>query len=144
MRSGWLTILAAQERTATAEITQACIDVLEDDYLLPYEPIPVPLIPAQAAAGRLTPETGQLRGQIAASLDNIRTLGEGHLVSIDLGERDGIIPGNIFVVFRYVYSNVQRKVLGELAILTVQERTATAKITESYDYIDVGDQIELK
>ena len=36
------------------------------------------------------------------------------------------------------------KVLGELAILTVQRTTATARITQSFDFVDVGDQVELK
>jgi hypothetical protein len=143
-RSGWVTILAAQENTATAEITQACYEVLIDDYLIPYEPIPVPLIPIQKPAHRLTPETGQIRGTIVTSFDSIRSLGEGNLVAIDVGEQDGVIPGNIFVIFRYVYANVQRRVLGEMAVLTVQEGTATAKIIESYDYIVLGDEIELR
>lgn len=143
-RSGWVTVLAVQERTAIAEITQACADILIDDYLLPFEPVPVPLIPVQPSATRLTPETGKTRGQIVASLDNVRSLGEGYLVSIDVGERDGVIPGNVFVIYRYLYKNVQRKVLGELAVLTVNEKAATAKITDSYDYIIVGDQVELK
>ncbi len=143
-RSGWVTILASQEKTATAEITQACLEVLVNDYLIPFEPIPVPLIPSQKAAGLLTPETGQLRGQVLASLDDIRSLGEGYLVSIDLGEQDGVIPGNLFVIFRYMRSDVQRRVMGELAVLTVQEKTSTAKITESYDYIVIGDLVELK
>ena len=143
-RTGWVTVLAVQEETATAEITQACFDVHVGDYLKPFEPIPVPLLPNQAPATRLTPETGRMRGRIVASLDDLVSLGQGYLVSIDLGDEDGVVPGNIFTVFRYVYPNAPRKMLGELAILTVQNSHATAKITQSYDYIDVGDMVELK
>jgi hypothetical protein len=143
-RTGWVIVLAAQERSAIAEITTACVDVRKEDYLLPFEQIPVPLIQPEAPATRLTPETGQLRGQIAASLDWIGSMGQGNMVSIDLGERDGVIPGNIFTIFRYLYKGVQRKMLGELVVLTVQEKTATAKISYSYDYIVTGDEIELK
>ena len=79
-----------------------------------------------------------------ASLEEVITLGQGNLVGLNVGERDGVIPGNIFTVFRYLYKGVQRKMLGELVILTVREKTATAKIINSYDYIVVGDEIELK
>lgn len=144
VRSGGLVILAAQENSAMAEVTASCTDMLVGDYLLPLEPIPVPLLPRQATATRLTPETGQMRGEIIASLDDLASLGQGYLVSIDLGENDGVVPGNIFTVFRYVHDDAPRKVLGELAILTVQRRNATARIMESYDYMVVGDLIELK
>lgn len=144
VRSGAVVILAAQENTALGEVTASCTDMLIDDYLLPYEPIPVPLLPRQAAPTRMTPETGQMRGEIVGSLDDLASLGEGYLVSIDLGEEDGVVPGNMFTIYRYIRANAPRKVLGELAVLTVQERNATARIMESYDFMVVGDLIELK
>jgi hypothetical protein len=143
-RLGWGVVLAAQERSAIFEVTQACQEIYVGDYLTPFEQIPVPLILQHEPADRLTPETGKLRGHIVASLGEMRTLGQGHLVSIDLGEQDGVIPGNVFTVFDFLYSGVQRKMLGELVVLTVQENTATTKIIHSYDIIDVGNYIELK
>lgn len=144
LRTGWLTILTVTEDSAMAEITQACLDVNRGDYLTPFEPIPVPLLPNQPIVTRMTPETGRMRGELVASLDDITSLGEGNLVSINLGEEDGVVPGNIFTVFRYMYDDAPRKVLGELAVLTVQRRNATAKIIHSKDFIDVGDLVELK
>jgi hypothetical protein len=143
-RTGWVRILAVQGETAMAEVVQACLDVQVGDYLKPFEPIPVPLLPVQDPVTRLTPETGRMRGRIAASLDDLGTLAQGYLVSIDLGREDGVVPGNVFTIFRYVYDNAPRKVLGELAVLTVQGSSATARIMESYDYIEVGDLVELR
>ncbi len=145
--TGWLTILAVQSDTATAQITGACRDILKGHYLVPFEPIPVPLVPYQARVTRLTPETGQNRGTIIASLEDVRelgSLGRGYLVSIDQGENDGVIPGSIFTIFRYSTSRTPRKVLGELAVLTVHPKTSTALITFSYDYMVRGDLVELK
>ncbi len=143
-RTGWLRIIAVQEETAMAEIVQACLDVNVGDYLTPFEPIPVPLLPFEPEPTRLTPETGRMRGKIAASLDDLATLGQGYLVSIDLGQEDGVVPGNIFTIFRYLYDGAPRKVLGTLAVLTVQREYATARIMESKDYILTGDLVELK
>ena len=144
VRSGGVVVLAAQENSAMAEVTASCTDMWIGDYLIPFEPIPVPLLPKQPTATSLTPETGQMRGEIVASLDEIGSLAEGYLVSIDLGEEDGVVPGNIFTVFRYLYPDAPRRVLGELAILTVQPENATARIMASYDFMVVGDLIELK
>jgi hypothetical protein len=143
-RTGWLRVIAVQEETAMAEIIQACLDVNVGDYLTPFEPIPVPLLPFEPPPTRLTPETGRMRGTIAASLDDLATLGQGYLVSIDLGQEDGVVPGNIFTIFRYLYDGAPRKVLGTLAVLTVQREYATARIMESKDYILTGDLVELK
>ena len=144
VRSGAVVVLAAQENSALAEVTASCTDMWIGDYLIPFEPIPVPLLPKQPTATSLTPETGQMRGEIVASLDEIGSLAAGYLVSIDLGEEDGVVPGNIFTVFRYIYPDAPRRVLGELAILTVQPENATARILASYDFMVVGDLIELK
>jgi len=145
--TGWLVILAAQENAAIAEVVHSCRDTLQSAYLVPFEPVPVPLVPYQDPVHRLTPETGRDQGRILASIDDVVELGSfgtGNLVSIDVGEEEGIIPGSIFTVFRYNHPDAPRRVLGELAVLTVHPRTSTAKITLAYDYMQQGDLIEAK
>ena len=65
-------------------------------------------------------------------------------MSIDVGQEEGVIPGSMFTVFRYNHSNAPRRVLGELAVLTVHPRTSTAKVTLSYDFMELGDLVEAK
>ena len=79
-RTSWLTVIAVQEETSMAQIIQACAPVLIGDYLTPYEPVPVPLLPTHPAPTRMTPETGRMRGEIVVSLEDQVTLGEGYLV----------------------------------------------------------------
>ncbi len=143
-RSGWVTILAVQERNSMAVVTQACIDIHEGDYLIPFEEIPVPLVPRVKPATRLDPPSGKITGHIVASVNDYAELGEGYLVSLDLGEEQGVIPGNLFTVYRHVYENAPRRALGHLAVLTVQRRTSTAKILYSRDAMRVGDNVELR
>ena len=81
-RTSWLTVIAVQEETSMAQIIQACAPVLIGDYLTPYEPVPVPLLPTHPAPTRMTPETGRMRGEIVVSLEDQVTLGEGYLVPI--------------------------------------------------------------
>ena len=145
--TGWLRILAVQDEAATAVITQACRDILNGAYMVPFEPIPVPLVPYMEPVDRFTPETGRDRGTIIATLADVIELGavgQGQLVSIDVGQEEGVIPGSMFTVFRYNHSNAPRRVLGELAVLTVHPRTSTAKVTLSYDFMELGDLVEAK
>ena len=72
--------------------------------------------------------------------------GQGSLVTIDAGSDSGVAPGNIFTIYRIVYPSVPspRYVLGELAVLSVREKTALAKVMMSNDAINVGDSVELR
>ena len=75
-----------------------------------------------------------------------RSRAPASLVTIDAGSQGGVAPGNVFVVYRTVYPSVPtpRNVLGELAVVAVRDRTATAKVTYSRDAVMIGDQIELR
>jgi hypothetical protein len=83
--------------------------------------------------------------------------GEGEIVYIDLGEGDGIATGDLFLIYRPLnldnrFVNVDREtrerladareVIGELVVLKVGERAATALITYSADGVVPGDRIE--
>jgi len=72
--------------------------------------------------------------------------GTNSVVTIDLGSEVGVTPGNVLTVYRTMYPSVPtpRNVVGELAVLTVRERTATAKVMSSRDAISNGDQVELR
>jgi hypothetical protein len=78
--------------------------------------------------------------------ENVATAAEGTFVIIDAGTENGVAPGNVFAVYRIVYPDVPtpRNVVGELAVVSVRDRTATAKVIYSNDAIVVGDEIELR
>jgi hypothetical protein len=77
----------------------------------------------------------------------------GHELQIDLGSRDGIVPGTRLVLYRHhksdyeqvgIEQDLPRKVLGEMVVFNVQETTATGRVIQSYQYIEVGDQVEVR
>jgi hypothetical protein len=59
---------------------------------------------------------------------------------------DGIVFGNVFSVFRIIYFSVPtpRDAVGEAIVVSVRERTATAKITYFCKEVMVGDEAELR
>jgi hypothetical protein len=144
--TGWVEVVLANEETSIAVIAQACQPVHLGDYLKPIERVNVPLVLNRPPATRLTPPSGKLDRYIVDIQDNALIGGQGTLVTIDAGTDSGVAPGNIFTVYRVTYPAMPspRNVLGELAILSVKDRTALAKVTMSYAEVMVGDSVELR
>jgi hypothetical protein len=144
---GRVRVLSVQDDTAIAEIVHSCDAVLVGDRLRPFEPEPVPL-------GRTTPmrpvnlpvagEKLKDAPAIIFSRDAIIDLGQDHVVWIDRGTDQNVTPGDVFTIYRTSDRGLPPLVLGELAVLSVQKRSATAKIIESRYTIFVGDRLDQK
>jgi LysM repeat protein len=143
---GWLQVILVQENSATGVVEVACLDLHAGDYLKPFEKVNVPLVVTRPPATRLTPPSGKLNQYVVDIAMDASIAAEGHLLSIDAGSESGVAPGNVFSVYRIDYPSVPtpRNVIGEVTIVSVREKTATAKVTYSADAIMVGDMIELR
>jgi hypothetical protein len=144
--TGWVRVILVQENASTAIVEQACMDMHAGDYLKPFEKLNVPLVRRVAPPSRLTPPSGKAAGYVVDNEFEKAATSHGDLLLIDLGSSDGLAPGNRLTVFRIDFPGVPtpRTVVGELAVLTVRERTALAKIIYSRDGILVGDSVELR
>jgi hypothetical protein len=81
---------------------------------------------------------------------------EGNVVYIDVGDCQCVKPGDVFIVYREVnlHSHLYdlpaaarklrnwRTAIGEIVVLKVNERAATALVTYSSDGISLGDFVE--
>lgn len=144
---GRVRVLSVQEETAIAEIVHSCDPIPVGSLLRPFEPEPVPLgrptamrpvnFPAAAEKLRSAPV-------ILFSQDNLVSLGQDHVVYIDQGEEANVTPGDVYTIYRQNREGFPPVVLGELAVLSVQRRSALAKIIESRYPIYVGDRLDLK
>ena len=143
--TGWARVILVQDNTATVMVEGACSDIHLGDYVKPLVRVSVPLITRRAPADRLTPPTGKAQGAIVDIGHDSAIAGENQLVSINLGTEHGIAPGNILTVFKTVYPSVPtpRNVLGEIVVVAVQEKTATARVLYSTAEIMNGDRVEL-
>ncbi len=151
------------EKTCMGTIVQGCTAVELGNILIPFKESPVP-----TGTFKPTPQcqqpTGRSTGYVVHSQDNVMAMSEGHDVLIDLGSRDGIVPGDILTIYREDLSrgrlvssstfagslySVSRKdlprwVLGNLVVVMTQEKVSTARIIESYEDISVGDRVEIQ
>lgn len=144
--TGRVRVILVHEDTATAVVESACQDVEAGDYLTPYVKPTVPLAEAVEIPEPLTPPSGKATGYVVDLDQELGMAGAGHLVSIDMGSDTGLAPGNRLLAYRHVYEDdpTTRRVLGELAVLTVRESTSIAKVMYSADAIYAGDQVEIR
>jgi hypothetical protein len=145
MTPGRVRVLCAQERSSIAEIVYSCNEVEVGDYVAPFEPIPVPLVRRTQPQGICDTPNGKPVGHVVYTRDAVTPVGTGTVVFLDLGEQDGLNPGDFLTVFRPSTRAVGiRTVLGEAAILTTRDRTSVAIITSMVDNMGVGDAVEIK
>lgn len=142
---GRVRVICVQDRSAIAEVTLSCSDVVVGDKLLPFEPIPIPLVRRTPPLNSCDPSSGKLLGHIIASRDDVTTIGNDTVVFIDLGDTNGLVAGDFLSVYRTRFDVTGlRTVVGELAILMTKNRSAVAKVVWMKDYMQVGDAVELK
>ena len=144
--TGWARVILVQENTATVMVEQACMDIHLGDYLKPFEKMPIPLIARHAPPDRMTPPTGRLTGTVVDIAEDAMIAGERQLLTLNIGSANGVAPGNLFSVYKIMYPSVPtpRNVIGELVVVAVRERTATARVLYSRDAIMNGDKAELR
>lgn len=144
--TGWVKVILVQEDTACAVIEQSCSDIHAGDYLKSFERVNVPMVVRRAPAECCAPANGKIARHVVDLQDDATIAGAGHFLTIDAGTDDGVAPGNVFSVYRIVYPSVPtpRAPLGEATVVSVRDRTATAKVTYSSKEIMVGDQVELR
>jgi hypothetical protein len=144
---GRLRILSVQEGSAIAEIVQSCDGVNVGMFLKPFEPEPIPL--ARRTPMRPVNDPPSAESLVSApiivsgSLDQV-TIAEDHVVFIDRGESDDVYPGDIFTIYRMNRDSMPPVVLGELAVLSVQPKTAVAKVLRTRYPVYIGDRLERK
>ncbi len=142
---GTLKVLCAQEHTSICEITSSCDPVAIGDVLAPYQPIPVPLAFPAPVPQRCDPSSGKLTGYITYTKDDLQNIAEGSTVLVDVGEAEGLYPGQFATVFRdNPVEGMPRIVLGQLGVLVTGDHWATAVVVHSTAPIHVGDRIELQ
>jgi len=142
---GQVRILCADDHSARAVVTDACKEIHAGAKLKPWPELPIPLARIPALPGFCDDPNGKMGGYIVSSFGWEGALGEGNLVMIDLGRDDQVQPGDFFTIWRESpVAGQPRQVLGELAVLTTESHTSTAKIMAMRRAMVPGDRIEAK
>lgn len=146
-------VVATQEHTATAQVTYSCDAMLIGDYLVPFEPKEAPLLSDLPPIDRYAPEGSNAKGTIVFTKNDLGTVGLNSEVQINLGAKDGIQNGTRLIIYRNHETNyemqqyekdVPRRVLGEMVVFNVSDATSAGRIIQSFDFVALGDQVEVR
>jgi chemotaxis protein MotB len=112
----------------------------------PGDPVMKFVPPTDEGAAVDQPTAGDVEGRVVDSQSNMgimNLVAQRNIVYLDRGREDGIRSGDRMDVVRSGGSLPQR-VVGELKILSMEDRTATALITKSVSRILKGDRFRVK
>jgi len=145
---GRLKIVVTQEHTSTAQITFACDAIHRGDDLMPFSDFVRPVRDAAPLVDRFARPSGKLTGVIIEDTEHIISVGAGDTVVIDVGSREGVLPGDYFTIFGQQEGvhgeELPRHNKGVLVVLIPMETTSVARIIHSFGEIHRGDAIELQ
>ncbi len=112
----------------------------------PGDPVMKFVLPTDEGAAVDQPFAGDVEGRVVEYQSNMGMMSlvaQMNIVYLDRGREDGIRPGDRMDVIRSGGSLPQR-IVGEVKILSMENRTATALITKSISRILKGDRFRVK
>jgi hypothetical protein len=139
---------------AVAEVSFACGPIYRGDIAVPYQPRTIPEY-ALTKLDRFPLPSGKIQGTITAARNNFVALGNGDIVYLNFGEKNGAEVGQRYRVYYslpprgiirswFAYPTQPRESVGEVVILSTQEKSAAAIIVNSTRDINLGYGVELE
>lgn len=137
-----------EHRLAKAVLTESLDAIERGDLVGPVRWKLATVAPVEASL--------DLEGHIIETLTPVTTLGQHHVVFIDLGYEDGVIEGNQLMVVRkrdHYMESINKKdadpdfpweTIGKVMVLEALKKTSTCLMVESSWDIKVGDKVEMK
>ena len=169
---GTIRVLAAYETSSIAAITMSCEQIRMGDELVPMRADRIPATPAPPFTRLDVRENGNPTGYIVYIKDSVGVAAAGNVVHLDLGEEDGLAPGDYLTAFvmsrqphedfslsyDYRWGNANYttpkargrdlntyppRIVGQMIVLSTESHTATAKIIRSLTEVSVGTMVEM-
>ncbi len=127
---GILEITGTDDNMTRAKIVESYEAVQIGDGLIAYHEMEAPRIPDSARAP-------DINGYIIESHINSYLIGEGDIIFLDKGEKDGIQVGD---VFRVISGPPARRAIGKIQIVSLKPKTSGAVLLQSDQEITIGDR----
>ncbi|PID57698.1 hypothetical protein CSB45_05550 [candidate division KSB3 bacterium] len=143
---GHLRVRNVEAHAAAAEVIKSYNYIKIGDLIMPMSELSVPMAKAERGNSKTYGLLvgNQLIGHIIHERIGRPGVSFGDIVYVDVGAAQGVQPADNFIVYREVGEGFPRQAIGRLSVLSVQEKTSTALITESLKTIDIGEKIVLK
>jgi hypothetical protein len=119
---GLLQVIETHAQTATAEVMISCDTIELGDLLKPYEETAAPAPGDARPLPRYTEGHGRTKGQIIMSKNSSEYLAANQIVYLDLGNKQGLRPGDYLTIYRHIGSS--ERVASGPSDNVVQERSS--------------------
>src|SRR4029079_17724761 len=139
-------------RLAVVEVNQVDKDLTTVQIVRAYatvspgDPVMKFVLPADEGVAVDQPSSVNVEGRVVdfqSDMGIMNFVAQRNIVYLDRGREDGIRPGNRMEMIRSG-GNLPQRLVGELKILSIEDRTATALITKSTSRILKGDRFRAK
>jgi len=137
--SGWLTVIAADERAALARIDYACDAIGSGDYL---ELFVESTLPAAVAADGPTDFSNL--GQVLFGPDRRQSFGAGDFLSLDRGSAQGLTPGMRIAFYRDRRNGTPLVELGGGIVVEIAPDTAKVIVERAREEVRLGDYFGIR
>ena len=132
--AGWLTVIAADERSSLARVDYSCDTLEAGDYLEPYvEPTIPDTLPADG------PTNFSDLGRVLLGVDRRQSFGAGDFLSIDRGATRGAAIGTRVAFYRDRERGAPLVELGTGIVVEVSPETSKVVVQRAIDEIRAGD-----
>jgi len=128
------------QNLTTVQVMRAYATVSPGDPVMKFVP------PTDEGAAGEQPPAGDVEGRVVDFQSNMgimNMVAQGNIVYLDRGREDGIRAGDRMDLMRSG-GGIPQRVVGEVKILSMEDRTATALITKSISRILKGDRFRVK
>ena len=184
----YVRVAVTQADFSLARVIHSCGDAIEvGDIMLPFQPIMLPPLERPRSFSPMMTTNSGIKGEIVTtktvllsngsifagpniepgvngesiSRTNRGIAGDGTIVYLSIGQNRSVKPGDIFIVYRDVETDFdrrvyagyalpreinrlkgQRRAIGEVIVVNAGERASTALVTYSADELLFGDSVE--
>lgn len=142
---GVIRVVSIASVTSRAVVEQTYNPIMVDDLIVPFPERRPPMI-----AANYVPPKKDLKGYIISSRENNQMITTNDVVYLDQGEEEGVALGDRFEIYAYPLTidededDLNPEVIGEIAVISIQENTSTGVILNAREPIIPGHKIRSK
>ena len=142
---GVIRVIETASITSKAVVEQAFNPISVDDLIVPFPERRPPMI-----ALNYVPPKKDIQGHIISNRGNNMMFTMNEVVFLDQGEEDGVDLGDRFEIYAYPLTidedeeDINPEIIGEIAVISIQEDTSTGVILNATEPIFPGHKIRSK
>jgi hypothetical protein len=143
---GQIKVSCLEEKISCTEIVKSYDYMQEGDQLMPATELSIPYakLPRGDSKTCCLITGGELQAVILTEQWDKLGILANDVVYINVGTTQGVQPADQFIIYRKIGEGYPKRALGRLVVLSVQDTTATAMVTESLKMIEPGERVTLK